>query len=268
MSETIQSCFKRYEKKYLLTPEQYEQMLRGMRPYVTADKYSHYTICNLYYDTDSYQLIRTSLEKPVYKEKLRMRSYGVQPDTGNVFIEIKKKYEGVVYKRREVMDAASAFRYIHGGHKPVRDTQICREIDHFMNTYHPEAKVFIAYDREAWAGTDIPDLRVTFDTRLRARTTDLDLRVSDAGLPILPPEQILMELKIPGAAPLWLARLLSENNIFPVSFSKYGAWYRQTVLGETLPELHRIRRSHTVAFRTPDARTGELYVPQRRVAFA
>ena len=235
MSNAVQCCFQRIEKKYLLTAEQYAAMKQGMAPYVTADQYASYTICNLYYDTDDFRLIRTSLEKPVYKEKLRMRSYGVARDDSKVFVELKKKYDGVVYKRRIVMEADAAARYIHNGEKPAEENQICREIDFFMDSYQPVPKVFIGYDREAWAGTETPDLRITFDTGLRCRTSELDLRLGDHGTPILPPETVLMELKIPGAAPLWLARLLSENGIFPTSFSKYGTWYKQEILRLGMP---------------------------------
>ena len=225
----IQCSFKRYEKKYLLTPAQYEAVRAGMDAYMTPDKYSRYTICNVYYDTDDFQLIRTSLEKPVYKEKLRARSYGPARDDSTVFVELKKKFDGVVYKRRVVMDAADAVAYLDGD-EPGGDSQIHREIDWFMQTYRPTPKVFIAYDREAYTGRGAPDLRVTFDTNLRGRRERVDLRAGDDGQPILRDNQILMEIKIPGTAPLWLARLLSENDIFSASFSKYGAYYKQYIV--------------------------------------
>lgn len=226
----IQSCFKRYEKKYLLTGEQYEAMRAGMAAHTVPDVYGCYSIGNVYYDTPDYRLIRASLEKPAYKEKLRVRSYGVPSDGDNVFIEIKKKYDGVVYKRRIVMEAQQAALYLHG----VRGgdgSQISREIDWFLRLYKPSPRVYIAYDREAYAGREDGELRVTFDTGLRARSTDVDLRLGDHGVPLLENGLTLMELKIPGAAPLWLARLLSENRIFSTSFSKYGAYYKRYVLG-------------------------------------
>ena len=225
----IQCNFKRYEKKYLLTPAQYDAIRKGMEAYMQPDQYSHYTICNVYYDTDDFSLIRASLEKPVYKEKLRVRSYGVAADNSKAFVELKKKYDGVVYKRRVVMGAADAVAYLDGS-EPGGDTQIHREIDWFMHCYRPAPKVFIAYDREAYAGRENPDLRVTFDTNLRGRAERVDLRSGDDGQPILKDGQILMEIKIPGAAPLWLARLLSENGVFSASFSKYGAYYKQYIL--------------------------------------
>ena len=225
----IQCTFKRYEKKYLLNPAQYEAVREGMEAYMTPDQYGNYAICNVYYDTDDFRLIRTSLEKPVYKEKLRVRSYGAASDDSKAFVELKKKFDGVVYKRRVTMGAADAVSYLNGD-QPGGDTQIFREIDWFMHCYRPTPKAFIAYDREAYAGRDNPDLRITFDTNLRGRSERVDLRSGDDGQPILKGNQILMEIKIPGAAPLWLARLLSENGIFSTSFSKYGAYYKQYVL--------------------------------------
>ncbi len=229
MSE-IQSCFKRYEKKYLLTKEQYRAMRTGMEAYMEPDKHPSYSIMNIYCDTENYDLIRTSLEKPVYKEKLRIRSYGVPSSKDKVFIEIKKKYDGIVYKRRISMDVQSSVLYMRGI-RTFSSSQISREIDYFMKLHRPEPKVFIAYDRTAFSAKDGSELRITFDTGLRARSEDLDLRSGDYGVPLLDSDLYLMEIKIPGAAPLWLARLLSENRIFPTSFSKYGMYYKKFVAG-------------------------------------
>lgn len=222
----IRTCFRRVEKKYLLTPAQYEAFRKGMQPYVTPDLYSHYTVNNVYYDTPDFRLIRTSLEKPVYKEKLRLRSYGTPDESDPVFVELKKKYDGVVYKRRITLEAWEADGFLTGW--PIgAPSQISREIDRFLLTYHPLPAAFIGYDREAFSGRDDPELRVTFDTDLRGRNWDVDLRLGDYGERILPADAILMELKIPDAAPMWLARLLSESRIFPTSFSKYGTYYKQ-----------------------------------------
>ena len=236
MGGKMQFSFKRYEKKYMLTPVQFTRMLAGMENHMRADEFGRYTICNIYYDTDDFRLIRASLEKPIYKEKLRMRSYGVPGDRDEVFVELKKKYDSVVYKRRTVMPAADAVSYIHHGTAPEREDQICREIDWFMRSYHPTPKVFIAYDRTAFAGREDPELRITFDTNLRWRDRALDLRAGDYGEALLSPEPILMEIKIPGTTPVWLAHLLSEIGAFHTSFSKYGAWYTQNILGRALPE--------------------------------
>lgn len=228
--DMIQSCFRRYEKKYLLTEEQYRAVRSGMAPFMKEDIYPHYSISNIYFDTDNYDLIRASLEKPVYKEKLRMRSYGVPGRFDTVFVEIKKKFDGVVYKRRITMQMQDAVRYLCGAGRS-EGSQISREIDYFLRLYRPQPKVFIAYDREAYAAADGGQLRITFDTDLRARSNDLDLRAGDHGTALLGDGLYLMEIKIPGTAPLWLAHLLSDNGIYPTSFSKYGAYYKQFVLG-------------------------------------
>ncbi|MDB7859842.1 polyphosphate polymerase domain-containing protein [Intestinimonas butyriciproducens] len=230
MPQNIQRCFQRYEKKYLLNPEQYQKIRAGLAPYMEADEHGRYTICNLYYDTPDFQLIRASLDKPVYKEKLRMRSYGVPADGDSVFVELKKKYKGVVYKRRTVLEAGEALDYLAGRCSPRAKDQICREIDWFLGRCHPVPQVFIAYDREALAGLEDRVLRVTFDIDLRWRDTALDLRSGDGGERITSRDQILMEIKIPGSAPVWLSRLLSENSVFPTSFSKYGVCYRENLM--------------------------------------
>ena len=220
--QNIQRCFQRYEKKYLLNPEQYQKIRAGLAPYMEADEHGH--------DTPDFQLIRASLDKPVYKEKLRMRSYGVPADGDSVFVELKKKYKGVVYKRRTVLEAGEALDYLAGRCSPRAKDQICREIDWFLGRYHPVPQVFIAYDREALAGLEDRVLRVTFDIDLRWRDTALDLRSGDGGERITSRDQILMEIKIPGSAPVWLSRLLSENSVFPTSFSKYGVCYRENLM--------------------------------------
>ena len=220
MSE-LQSCFRRYEKKYLLTQEQYRAVKRGMDPFMKPDPHPRYTVCSVYYDTVHYDLIRASLEKPVYKEKLRLRSYGVPGSRDPAF---------VVYKRRVTMAAQDAVRYLEGARKGD-GSQIGRELDWFLRFYRPEPKVFIAYDREAYASADGGELRLTFDSALRVRAVDLDLRSGDHGVPLMDKDLVLMEIKIPGTAPLWLAQLLSEEHIFPDSFSKYGTYYKRFVLG-------------------------------------
>lgn len=136
------------------------------------------------------------------------------------------------------MEMQTAARYLNGA-KKGDGSQIGREIDYVLRLYRPESKVFIAYDREAYAAADGSELRITFDTALRARSNDLDLRFGDHGVPLLSDGLYLMEVKIPGSAPLWLARLLSENGIFPTSFSKYGAYYRQFVLGSESAEIKK-----------------------------
>ena len=227
MAAQIKNCFERYEKKYRLTAEQQRLILEGMRPYMKKDAYGAYTICNIYYDTDDWRLIRASLEKPVYKEKLRVRSYGVPEENGRVFVELKKKYDGVVYKRRITTEAREAAPFLAGA-VPNGHGQIGQELLWFQQRYGAKPRVFIAYDR--LAGIDDSELRITFDTNLRWRDTALDLRLGDYGAPITDPGMILMEIKLPGVCPLWLSQLLSRAEVFPTSFSKYGYCYQHHIL--------------------------------------
>ena len=227
MADQIQTCFERYEKKYMLTTAQQQFLLNEMGPRMERDRYGQYTICNIYYDTDDFRLIRASLEKPIYKEKLRVRSYGVPQEDGKVFVELKKKFDGVVYKRRITTGIQNVEPFLSGELPSENFGQIGREIGYFQSFYQTVPKVFIGYDRLAFAGIDDPQLRITFDTNLRWRDTDVNLRLGDHGAPIaLPCGDVLMEVKIPGTCPLWLSHLLSDAQAFPTSFSKYGACYR------------------------------------------
>ena len=224
----IQTCFRRVEKKYLLSPAQYYAMIDGIANYMEPDAYSNYTIGNVYYDTYHFDLIRTSLEKPVYKEKIRVRSYGVPSHEDNVFIELKKKFDGIVYKRRITMNADEAAESLASGHID-RNDQISREINWFLHSYEPLPMAYIGYDREAYAGIEDPNLRLTFDTNLRGRSWNVDLCEGDHGFYIIPKDTILMEIKIPDSAPLWLSHLLSDHDIYDASFSKYGTYYKQMI---------------------------------------
>lgn len=230
MKNKVQYSFKRYEKKYFLTPTQYRLFKEKLMNFVRADEYPTYTLCNIYYDTDDYKLIRSSLEKPMYKEKLRVRSYGVPGDSSDVFVELKKKFDGVVYKRRITATPFAAKSLLNGFKSAERDSQISNEIGYFQQFYHTKPKVFIAYDREAYRGKDNDELRITFDTNLRYRLDNLTLQAGDYGEPITDTDKILMEIKIPGVCPLWLSQLLSEYKIYPTSFSKYGECYKKHIL--------------------------------------
>lgn len=230
MAENIRYSFKRYEKKYFITPFQQAVIMSRFEPYMKPDEFSKYTICSIYYDTDNWQLIRASLEKPAYKEKLRVRSYGTAGKDGNVFVEIKKKFSGVVYKRRVTTNINNAYPLLSGATPGSSFGQIGKEIEWFQRHYNTKPKIFIAYDRTAFTGKDNPELRITFDTNMRWRDTDLDLRLGDYGKPIISSDNILMEIKIPYACPVWLSRILSDTGAFPTSFSKYGTCYKNYIL--------------------------------------
>ena len=225
--EAYQAVFQRKEVKYLLNSVQLQTLMPILRLHMEPDVFPHSSIGNLYYDTPDYRLIRRSLEKPEYKEKLRLRSYGVPGSDSPVFPEIKKKAGGIVYKRRVSMGCEDAMDYL-GGRCPGPEGQIFRELDWMLSAYPELApRVFLSYERDSWRGSDEPELRLTLDRDIFYRTYDLDLRWGFRGTPILFPDQTLMEIKIPGAAPMWLSHALSENGIFPVSFSKYGESYKQ-----------------------------------------
>ena len=232
----VQTVFKRYELKYLLTLAQKETVLRAMQPYMTLDKYGRTTIRNLYYDTDSYLLIRRSIEKPAYKEKLRLRSYSRVDGDTTAFVELKKKYKSIVYKRRISLPYGEATAWLSREKRTEKYTQIASEIDYFLDYYgslHPA--VFLSYEREAYYSLDGGDFRVTFDDTILCREDNLTLRAEPYGTPLLPEGMVLMEIKCPGAIPLWMTHVLTEEHIYKTSFSKYGTAY-QTII---YPNLHK-----------------------------
>ena len=221
-----QEVFKRYEKKYRLSDRQFCLLLPILYKHMEMDQYGQHTIYNLYMDTPDYQLIRTSIEKPTYKEKLRIRSYGPADKDHTVFLELKKKYAGIVYKRRLSLTYEELLYYLQSGQMPKDvNPQIMKEIDFSIRRYQAEPKVFLSYERFALFGKDDSNLRVTFDRNITCRTTDLRLQDALYGDQILNEDEHLMEVKIPGTMPLWMASALSELEIFPTSFSKYGTYY-------------------------------------------
>lgn len=229
--------FRRYEKKYVLSEAQYLALRRALRSHMHEDEYGLGTVVSLYYDTADFALIRASIEKPVYKEKLRLRSYGTPEEEDTVFIELKKKYGGVVFKRRFGVPLGQARRYLAGGSAPAvppGELQILREADWFLTSHDVEPKAVISCDRRALVGNNDAGLRVTFDRSLRWRKTQLDLASGDWGAPLLPGGTI-MEVKTLGAMPLWLCGLLSEVRAYPCAISKYGLCYKENLMGDFLP---------------------------------
>lgn len=220
--ETYQTVFKRKEVKYLLTEAQLAALRPVLKDHMEPDNFAHSSISNLYYDTPDFWLLRRSLEKPTYKEKLRLRGYGVPDEETQVFPEIKKKAEGIVYKRRVRMPYGDALRFL-SRRQPGGDGQIFQELNWLLTSYGSLApRIFLSYERDSWKGREDPALRLTLDRELLWRAEALDLRRGAWGEALLEPGQVLMEVKITDAAPLWLAEALSENGIFPVSFSKCG----------------------------------------------
>ncbi len=226
------NVFERTEEKYIVDGALIEKFVGELKDYLKPDKYGQYTICNIYLDNDDYQMIRTSIEKPAYKEKIRLRSYGCPNANSNVFLEIKKKYKGVVGKRRINIPLWEAENYIEEGIPPSDDSQIFHEIDYLMKFYRPTPKLYLAYNRTALVGIDHPDLRITFDNRVRSRTDDLYLEHGDKGDLFLDSDMYIMEIKTNNAMPLWLVHTLSELAVYPTSFSKYGQIYQKKMWSE------------------------------------
>ena len=229
MSE-YKEIFQRKEIKYLLNEKQFVDIKRYLEAFAKVDEYGLSRINNIYFDTPNFYLIRTSLEKPLYKEKLRLRTYGHTTDETNAFIEIKKKYAGIVYKRRISGRYEQMHDYLMGGDEEIGFSQIAAEIKAFKERYDELIPAMsICYDRIAMAGIDDNDFRVTFDTNIEWSEESTDLRDIKKGKQLLKPQQYLMEIKVSNAMPVELSKKMSELGIFPTSFSKYGAGYMEMV---------------------------------------
>ncbi len=225
----VQKVFNRYEKKYLLTQQQYEAIRKRLEIYMEEDQYGLHIIRNIYYDTEDDELIRTSLEKPKYKEKFRVRCYGEPNAESDYFLEIKKKYKGIVNKRRVVMKPQEAKAYLENGEKPKEQSQIFREVDYVWNHYQLIPKVYLAYDRIALFGKEDSEFRVTFDQNIRSRDFALTLEKDTETTQLLKDGYYIMEVKISNAMPLWFVKILTELEIRSTSFSKYGNVYRRNL---------------------------------------
>ena len=220
-----QAVFKRKEMKYLLTAQQYQQLMKELADRIVPDDFPVSAISNLYYDTPDFRLIRTSLQKPKYKEKLRLRCYKVPNADTQAFLEIKKKAMGIVYKRRESLPYGKAVAFL-AGRGPGGDSQIFRELEWMLKSYRDlMPAMFLSYDRLSFKGREDHSVRLTFDRNILWRTTALDLSAGTWGEQLLQPGQRLMEIKISNAMPLWLADALAKCKIYPTSFSKYGRAY-------------------------------------------
>ena len=229
-----QAVFKRYEMKYMMTKKQQKAVLEAMLPYICLDNFGHTQIRNVYFDTDNYRLVRRSIEKPSYKEKLRIRSYEKVKAQDKIFVELKKKYDDVVYKRREALPYNDLTTWLEKESEapfPV-DTQIGREIAYFFTYYKTiEAKVFLSYEREAFYALDGSDFRVTFDENILARQEELSLSAEIWGERLIDQDCVLMEIKTSGGIPLWMTKVLTQERLYKTSFSKYGTAYENMICG-------------------------------------
>ncbi|MGX7245439.1 VTC domain-containing protein [Enterococcus quebecensis] len=227
----LKKSFQRKEKKYALSEETYHKLREKLAPYMQEDDYGLHTIISLYFDTKNYKMIRHSMSKPMYKEKFRIRSYGVPKKDSTVFLEIKKKVQGVVYKRRMALTYSAAKEYINDS-KPVecmdtKDQQVKEEIDWVLSQNELESKVMIAYDRRALFYNEDEDFRITFDFNIRYKKECLSENLTDEGARVAPEIDVLMEVKALGSYPIWFSGILSELNIYPTSFSKYAQTYQR-----------------------------------------
>lgn len=229
--------FNRYEHKYMLEKETFFKVIKVMDEHMVPDAYNKdhkpYTIANIYFDTQDDYLIRTSLSKPEYKEKLRLRAYGIPKDDSKVYLEIKKKFMGLVNKRRTTMKLTEAYDFINTKKLPpvkeYMNRQVMNEIEYFLNIYDLYPKLYLAYDRIAYFEKDNRDLRISFDTNIRSRRHDVRLEHGDFGEQLLNGECYLMEIKTSLSKPLWLTEMLAEFNIKRKSFSKYGTEFKNMI---------------------------------------
>ena len=241
------SRFDRTEQKYLLSMDDYRKLMDKLENHLEEDEYFRSKIANIYLDDELYSLISESMERPVFKEKMRVRSYG----SGKAFVEIKRKYKGQVYKRRVAMTECEAMDFVNLGRKPSgtteADCRIINEEEYFINFHKCRPMMYVAYDRISYKGRELPDLRITFDTDVRYRKEKLSLTdtgtetvILGAGLDFndqdgrnLSDKKYIMEIKTNGALPLWLSEMLDSLKIYPASFSKYANAYMHMKRGES-----------------------------------
>ena len=227
------TVMKRFELKYLLSPQQKDYLCPALEGRMQVDAFGLSSIASLYYDTPDYRLIRASLEKPAFKEKLRLRSYGLATEGSPVYLELKRKHDGVVYKRRVQTTVPQANAFVAGAGEIGPEGQIQRELTYFRDFYRTLVPAcLIIYDRTAYFEPD-GDLRLTIDDRPRYRTERLDLTESMEGLPLLEDGWSILEVKVQRAMPLWLSSILSAGGIYKSSFSKYGEAYRRQLTAES-----------------------------------
>ncbi len=261
-----QMVFKRYEIKYQLTEEQRARLEREMVAHMIPDEYGPSTVRNIYYDTPSKLLARRSAEHPLYKEKLRIRSYQPAQAHTPVFLELKKKCDGIVYKRRATLELEEAQALLALDRAP--QSQIEREIAFSASRYEGLAPaMLVAYDREAFYAADDHEFRMTFDCAVRCRWNDVSLEGGTAGHLLTPQDQSLLEVKCAAGMPLWLVDFLSAEGIYKGHFSKYGAAVAWQLENET-----RVYRPRPLLHKRPVRNTsrdrGYLRTPAGATALA
>lgn len=226
MEKEIITVMKRYELKYRLNKEQVAYFKKRILEYMKIDKYGLTSICSIYFDTPNYSLINKSIEKPEFKEKLRLRSYGIAKKDSPVFLEIKRKNEKIVYKRRIMTNEDKAYRFFLEDEE-FDNSQISRELQAFKESHiHLQPKYLIIYDRIAYYQDD-SDVRITLDMNPRYRVDDVNLHTSLDGTPLLDESEAILEIKVQHSVPMWLVGILTEGKIYQSSFSKVGAAHKR-----------------------------------------
>ena len=228
----IINVMKRVEMKYILNKTQLAFLKEALLSHMQIDEYGQTSIASIYYDTPNYRLIRESIEKPAFKEKLRLRSYGLNKDNNDVYLELKRKAQGIVYKRRLSLKEESVNEFFNYQKELDQDNQIARELMQFRNAYKTIVpKIMIIYDRVAYKEIG-GDLRLTIDENPRYRLDHLDLHTSMEGIPLLEEGSAILEIKVQERIPLWLVSILSKGKIYQSSFSKVGEAYKKAVLSK------------------------------------
>lgn len=229
--------FNRVEEKYIVNENQYRKIVAFFGDNMKTDEYSSdgkfYQICNIYYDTEDNNLIRTSLMKPIYKEKIRLRSYGVPNKDTKVYLDVKKKYKGVVNKRRSTLRLKEAYEFTETREIPKLESymnpQVLRELKHSLEYYDAQPKVFLSYERQAFFGSNDSSFRLTFDKNIITRREDIGLENGIFGSKLIDDGTYIMEVKYIERMPLWFVKILRENDLQKTSFSKYGTEYKKYI---------------------------------------
>ena len=227
---TVKYSFERIEKKFRMTDAQYAALLPLLNARLQRDSFGESTVCNIYYDTPDFSLIRRSIERPRFKEKLRLRSYGIPGSDDTVFVELKRKLNGIGYKRRIAVPFCEAKRLLRGEAIRCDTPQIEKELLAFVERYRPQPMVYLTYRRYAMTAADDPQFRVTVDRELCYRLRDAETPGEDGMQPILTDAaDVILEIKALGAIPLWLTDEMSRLKLFQAPFSKVGACYAQHI---------------------------------------
>lgn len=242
--------FNRVEEKYIVTKLQYEKMVKAFGDKMKVDSYSKdgkfYQICNIYYDTEDNNLIRTSLMKPPYKEKIRLRSYGTPSLNTKVFLEVKKKYKGVVNKRRSTLTLSEAYGFtkthIIPNIQPYMNSQVLKELQYSLNLYNAVPKLFLSYERRAFFGAEDDSFRVTFDRNIITRRENVNLEYGIFGNKLLDENTMILEVKYSERMPLWFMHIIKDLGLKKTSFSKYGTEYKNYIANSNTESQKEVKR--------------------------